>query len=168
VSSSSAGTVATLPELERVAGHVNAALRGALLVQHLATPGAAEPEEAAGAADRAGEVAQAAGHALALLNGLGARPAAVPAPAEPIPLHLLDTPDARQLLDLLRRAVAVAERLDLARGRALPPTVELLPAETRGLDFAEALADLFLRLEMEIHGPADLRQNGPRRSGGRE
>ncbi len=33
--------------------------------------------------------------------------------------------------------------------------VELLPEETRGLHFAEALADLALRLEMEVFGPAD-------------
>ena len=155
--SSNAGTVATLPELERVAGHVHAAMRAAKVAAFLASgPGAADALQIAA---HAGTADTEAGHALGLLNGLGARPAAVPA-GSPIPLHLLDTPDARELLALLRQAVTVAERLDQARGRAFPPDVELLPDETRGLDLAEGLAEMALRLETEIYGPADLRQNG--------
>jgi len=166
VSSSSAGTVATLPELERVAGHVHAALRAATMAHALTMPGAPK-EEAAQAMDHAKAAAAEASAALGLLDGMGVRPAGVPS-ASPIPLALLDTPDARELLALLRQAVLVAERLDLARGRALPPTFPLSEGETAGCDLAETLGNVAIRLETEIHGPADLRQNGPRRSGGRE
>jgi len=145
----------TLARLNRAASHVNTAMRSAMLAEHCATSAdVAEGVHVAGAANAAVMETQ---KALALLLALGARPAKIPDP-EPVPLHLLDTPDARELLALLRQAVAVAERLDQARGRAMPPNVELLPEETRGLDFAEALADLSLRLEMEIFGPADRRQ----------
>ena len=163
-----AGTVATLPELERVAGHVHAAMRAATTAHVLSMPGA-PPEDAAQAWEHAKGAATEAGHALGLLGGLGARPAAVPVPAEPIPLALLDTPDARELLALLRQAVIVAERLDQARGRALPPNFLLAEGETAGCDLAETLGYVALRLETEIHGPADLRQEpGPRRSSERE
>ena len=154
----SSGTVATLPELERVAGHVLAALRAAAAAHFLGMPGAPK-EEAAQAADHAQAAATEAGLALGLLTGMGARPVAVP-DASPIPLALLDTPDARELLALLRQAVIVAERLDQARGRALPPNFPLAEGETAGCDLAETLGYVALRLETEIHGPADLRQNG--------
>lgn len=148
----------SLPALDRVAGHVHAAMRAARLAQYLATPGAAEPEEAAQAAERAGDAATEASAALGLLDGMGARPVASPV-AEPIPLALLDTPDARELLALLRQAVPVAERLDRARGRALPAGAELLPEETHGLDLAETLSELALRLKIEVEGPTDRRQS---------
>ena len=158
---------ATLPELERIALHVHAALRAAMLARYFATPGAAEPEEAVQAAQRAGLAVEEAAHALALLDSLGARPADVPLPPPPIPLHLLDTPDARELLGALRHAVTIAERVDRARGRALPPSVGLLPEGTRGLDLAETLSEIARRLEMEIYGPADVRQDANRAGGPR-
>ena len=152
-------SVATLPELERVAGHAHAAMRLSLLAHVLTLPGT-PPEEAATATDTAAEASKEAGAAVALLQRLGARPAAVPPPTEPIPLHLLDTPDARELLALLRQAVAVAERLDQARGRAVPPTFPLGEGETTGCDLAEAVSNLALRVEGEIYGPTDRRQAG--------
>jgi len=153
-------SVATLPELERVAGHVHAALRAATAA-HVMTMPEAPPEEAAQAMEHAKAAATEAGAALRLLNGLGARPAAVPE-GSPVPLHLLDTPDARELLALLRQAVPVAERLDQARGRALPPTFPLAEGETAGCDLAETLGYVALRLETEIFGPADRRQTESR------
>ena len=124
----------------------------------LGMPGA-PPEDVAQAWEHAKAAATEATAALGLLAGLGVRPAGVPS-ASPIPLALLDTPDARELLALLRQAVTVAERLDQARGRALPPTFPLAEGETAGCDLAETLGYVALRLETEIHGPADLRQNG--------
>ena len=152
-----AGTVASLPELERVAGHVHAAMRAATTAHVLSMPGA-PPEDVAQAWEHAKGAATEAGHALGLLGSLGARPVAVPV-AEPIPLALLDTPDARELLRLLREALPVAERLDQARGRALPPGFPLAEGETAGCDLAETLGYVALRLETEIYGPADLCQS---------
>ena len=148
-------SVATLPELERVAGHVHTAMRAATMAHVLSMPGA-PAEDAAQAWEHAKAAATEAGHALGRLNALGAR--ATPVPSHPVPLHLLDTPDARELLALLRQAVPVAERLDQARGRAFPAAVKLLPHETRGLDLAETLAELALRLKIEVEGPSDRRQ----------
>ncbi len=154
--SSNAATVATLPELERVAGHVHAAMRAATTAHVLTMPGA-PPEDTAQGWEHAKAAATESGHALGLLSNMGVRPAAVPA-AAPVPLHLLDVPDARELLDLLRQAVIVAERLDAVRGRALPPTFPLAEGETAGCDLAETLGNVAIRLETEIFGPADLRQ----------
>ena len=159
MSSSATPPVDTLAGLNRAASHVNTAMRSAMLAEHCATSD--DAGERVQAVQAANVAATEAGKALALLLATGARPAKIPEP-EPVPLHLLDTPDARELLALLRQAVTVAERLDQARGRAMPPNVELLPEETRGLDFAEALADLSLRLEMEIFGPPDRRQEDRR------
>jgi len=159
VSSSSAGTVATLPELERVAGHVHAALRLSMQAQALTMPGG-PPEEAAWATDRAAEASEEAGAALALLGRLGVRPAVVPAQSEPIPLRQMNTPDVRALLELLRQAVPIAERVDKARGRVVSPTFPLGDGETAGFDLAETLQNIVLRLEGEAFGPADLRQAG--------
>ncbi len=156
---STSSTVATLPELERVAGHVHAAMRAALVAQSLSRRGL-PPEESAQAADHAEAAATEASTALGLLSSLGVRAAGVPS-AAPVPLHLLDVPDARELLDLLRQAVIVAERLDQARGRALPPSFPLAEGETAGCDLAEVLGNVAIRLETEIYGPVDLRQNGP-------
>jgi hypothetical protein len=130
-------------------------MRAAKLAQFLARPGL-PPEDTAKVGGRASDAADQAGHALDLLTRLGAWPGAVPV-SEPIPLELLDTPDAHELLALLRQAVTVAERLDRARGRALPADTELLPKETHGLDLAEAVAELALRVETEVYGPARTR-----------
>ena len=153
-----AGTVATLPELERVAGHVQAAQRLALLAHALTSPGT-PPEENAWATDRAAEASEEAGAALALLQRLGVRAAPVPAQSEPIPLHLLDSPDVRELHALLRQAVTIAERIDQARGRAVSPSFPLGDGETAGFDLAEGLQNIVLRLEGEAFGPADRRQS---------
>lgn len=77
---------------------------------------------------------------------------------QPIPLHQLDTPDARALLAGIEELLPIAERIDAARGRALERPV----AGARGLDLAEALNQLRHRLRLEIHGP------GAAITGGRE
>jgi len=69
-----------------------------------------------------------------------------------------DTLDTRKLLRLLREAVAVAERVDAARGHMVAPDAVLLPGESRGTGWAETLSELALRLKIEVQGPADLRQ----------
>jgi hypothetical protein len=150
-------TVGTLPELERVAGHVRAAMRAATFTHILTMPGA-KPEEAAQGWEHAKAAATEASAALGLLGNMGVRPASVPTDA-PIPPHLLDTPDARELLDLLRQAVVVADRLDQARGRALPPSFPLAEGEMAGCDLAEVLGNVAIRLETEIFGLADRRQD---------
>lgn len=70
-----------------------------------------------------------------------------------VPLLELDTPDTRRLLALLAEAQEVAERVDGARGRALPSSAPLLPGEGRGVDLAESIGYLKQRLALEVHGP---------------
>lgn len=72
----------------------------------------------------------------------------------PIGFDTLDTPDTRHLLALLEEAKAVAERIDLARGRALPGDMPLQPGESRGTDLAESVSYLALRVRGEVCGPA--------------
>jgi hypothetical protein len=73
-------------------------------------------------------------------------------------LAVLDTADSRELLDLVTRAVAVAERVDAQRGNVVAGDVPLQPGESRGTDFAEALSVLRLRLATEVHGPPGARE----------
>lgn len=87
------------------------------------------------------------------LLALGAEvPVGAPKP-QPIPLEKLDTPDSRELLDLLRRAQEVAERVDASRGRSLPDSFSLQPGESRGTDLAEKLSQIVLRVRLEVEGP---------------
>lgn len=67
-------------------------------------------------------------------------------------LATLDTPDTRRLLDLLTEAQAVAERIDAARGHALPGDLPLQAGESRGTDLAESVSMLAARLRGEIFG----------------
>jgi len=127
----STNAVATLPDLDRIAGHVHAAQRAARAAHYLLT----NPENRDDLPDPAPQVNEAGDEtsaALRLMATLGAR----------------------------RLALPVAERIDRARGRALPPNFPLAEGETAGCDLAETLGYVALRLETEIHGPADLRQNG--------
>lgn len=80
------------------------------------------------------------------------------AQAAAIPLHQLDTADTRRLLELLEEAQSVAELIDAARGRVLPPHIPLQPGESRGTDLAESISYLALRVRTEIYGPADRQQ----------
>jgi hypothetical protein len=68
-------------------------------------------------------------------------------------LATLNTSTARELLDALENAVAIAERVDAERGRALPPHVPLGPNESRGTDLAEAISNLCMRLRWEVSPP---------------
>src|SRR5262249_14911032 len=72
-----------------------------------------------------------------------------------IPSHRLDTQNVRHLLDLLHEALPVAEEGDKERGRMVDAEMaaQLLPGDTPGMDLAEAVNRLILRLSTEIHGP---------------
>jgi hypothetical protein len=79
-----------------------------------------------------------------------------PRPSDADPLCALsqaDTLDTRELLRLVREAVAVAERVDAARGHVVPADTPLLPGESRGTGWAETLSELALRLRIEVEGP---------------
>ncbi len=89
-------------------------------------------------------------HQLLLQAGAADTPAM---PRRDIPLNLLDTPDSRELLDLLSRALVVAERVDASRGRSLPSDVPLSPGESRGTDLSESISEITLRVGIEVHGP---------------
>jgi hypothetical protein len=65
----------------------------------------------------------------------------------------LDTPEARELLDLLARAQAVAEVVDKQRGNVLPDRIPTGEMESRGTDFADSLSHLRIRLHLEIVPP---------------
>jgi len=143
---------ASLSELDIVAGHVARAQRAVATVHLLTMPGIPS-EKAARAHEVAGIAAQEVGHALARLLELGAQRPDATAPAEPIPLLALDTPDTRELLALLERAQAVAERVDAARGLSLPADVPLPQGQSRGTDIAETISEIALRMRTEVHGP---------------
>ncbi len=82
--------------------------------------------------------------------------------APSIPLEQLDTSDTRRLLALLEEALAVAERVDLARGRSVGAGVPLGQGEPAGFDLAEAVGLIHLRVHEEVYGP------GAGVTGGRE
>jgi hypothetical protein len=145
---------APVADLDRIAGHVYAARRAALLTHYLIT-NQENADDLPNPAKPASEAAEQTGAALRLLDSLGARPALVPVSRNPIPLAQLDTPDVRELLRLVREALPVAERIDKARGRALDAGS---PFAVLGLDLAEEFEHLAIRLETEIFGPNDLRQ----------
>jgi len=92
---------------------------------------------------------------LSLLRAGADKPEGGTQPKE-IPLHTLDTDDTRRLLSLLEQAQEVAERIDAARGRALSESVSSQPGESRGLDLAESLSYLTLRVRTEVYGPKGL------------
>jgi hypothetical protein len=68
-------------------------------------------------------------------------------------LATLDTDDGRELLRLLTEAQAVAERIDLARGRCLPEGIPLEVGESRGTDLAESISMIAVRVKGEIQPP---------------
>lgn len=73
-------------------------------------------------------------------------------PGGDIDLFQLDTPETRELLSLLERAQAVAERVDGARGRSLDASIPLAPGESRGCDLAEQVSYIAMRVRGEVHG----------------
>jgi len=91
---------------------------------------------------------------LAAAAGLHAAPPSPSASAAvAVPLHLLDTPAARDLLAILEEAQQIAEQVDAERGRTVGEDIPLLPGESRGTDLAEAISQLALRVRTEVHGP---------------
>ena len=96
--------------LDTIAGYISAAHQDALAASLLAEED--EPSRRHLCVQRARDAAQSAGHALARLGALGARPAHVPSrePFPPFPSYLLDTMASRRLLALLEEAQVIAER----------------------------------------------------------
>ena len=135
----------TSESLTRAATHAHAALKAAGLTAVMA-----KREGAAQTIPWAESARESARAALGELLAAGAEvPDQAPDPA-PIPLHQLDTPDVRALAAGLRELLPIAERIDAARGRALPEVV----GGSAGLDLAEDLAQMVARLELEAYGPA--------------
>lgn len=92
-----------------------------------------------------------------LLAGVKAAADAVsfelPAPGSLIlPLAQLDTPDTRELLAALEKALEIAERVDRARGRHIGDHLPLQSGESAGTDLAESISILTLRLRGEVRG----------------
>jgi hypothetical protein len=139
--------------LDTIAGYISAAYQDALAASLLAEED--EPSRRHLCVQRARDAAQSAGHALARLGALGARPAHVPSrePFPPFPSYLLDTMASRRLLALLEEAQVIAERVDGARGRTISEDIPLQPGESRGTDLAESISELALRVRTEVHGP---------------
>ena len=100
---------------------------------------------------------EAAQNAFLLLVAAGANVPAAPAARE-VPLHLLDTPETRRLLDLLRQAQAAAEAVDAQRGNVLSDDIPLGAGESRGTGWAEEVSFLVERLRIEVEGPRDALQ----------
>uniref|UniRef100_UPI00375397F3 hypothetical protein n=1 Tax=Armatimonas sp. TaxID=1872638 RepID=UPI00375397F3 len=69
-----------------------------------------------------------------------------------IPLEQLSTSDTRELLELLTRALVVAERVDAARGRSVGLDAPLGEDEPAGCDLAEAIGLIRLRVKEEVLG----------------
>ena len=125
----------------------------------LAADATGEPPDTGALIQAANEANEQAQTTLRLVLQAGAaRPESVPPrPSDADPLRAMaqaDTPDTRELLRLVREAVAVAERVDAARGHVVAPDVPLLPGETRGTGWAETISNVVQRLKIEVEGPA--------------
>lgn len=143
----------TLTEAADLAlGHLDGACVNGQLAQHHA-----RRSGAAGAQEHAALAVDGIRLAEGLLRAAGATRPDAPAP-QPIPLHQLDTPDARALLAGLEELLPIAERVDARRGR----TIRRKNGQAEGGDVAAYLNQLRHRLMLEIHGP------GERVTGGRE
>ena len=104
----------------------------------------------------ASDAAAAAGEARLALESLGAaEPANVP--SNPVPLHLLDTAEARELHRRLDELLPLADALDARRGRQIN-----LRGRVEGSDVRQTLGRLVARLQLEVYGP------GVAVTGGRE
>jgi hypothetical protein len=80
----------------------------------------------------------------------GQNPAA-PAANESIADADVDTRNAWELIEALEKAQEIAERVDAARGNALPGNIPILSYQTRGTDLAKAVAALAARVQGEIN-----------------
>lgn len=67
-------------------------------------------------------------------------------------LSTIGSDDSHELLDLLEKAQAVAERIDASRGYCVDEKMPLQPGESRGTDLAEFLSMLALRVRREATG----------------
>lgn len=67
-------------------------------------------------------------------------------------LSTIGSDDSCELLDLLEKAQAVAERIDASRGFVVDEKIPLQPGESRGTDLAESLSMLALRVRREATG----------------
>jgi hypothetical protein len=82
-------------------------------------------------------------------NGGSSRPSSI----GDVPLHLLSSPAAKRLLALLEETLEAAEQVDWERGRCVDEDAKLLPGESRGVDLAESVSELVLRVKTEVNGP---------------
>ena len=144
-------TIVNVEELDRIAALCGTAERHCADAQRLAYSRRFEEAEAA-----AGQAGEAAGWARLALESLGAKPP-TGVVAGAVPFHLLDTPDVRELLGVLERAMPIALRIDQARGRVVDTRQGVL-----GIDVAEALGQLVAKLALDVRGP------GVAVTGGRE
>ena len=150
-------------KLDRAALHIRRAQIAAGMAQAIAI---SRPETAR---EQAGRASDAAGRALAVLcDGLGATCPSIDdaegdsdtqtPSGETLDLRgldaldRLDTPETRALLAALEAALPVAEAVDEQRGNVLPGRIETPPGETRGIDLAESVGELVLRLRRELFG----------------
>ena len=135
------------PALDKAAGFARTALKASIEVRGLCRH-LDDPDDRAALPFATNAAVDAARSAVGALQQLGATFPNMPAPV-PIPLHLLDTPDTRELLERLQAALPIAERIDAARGRSLD---EAFPGDAKGLDLGDAVAALIARMTTEVHG----------------
>lgn len=147
-------TTTPMNDLDKAAAHLHQSVKAARLAQYHGERGNAD--NAGGSGKVAAEEGQ---KAMDFLLSAGASLDKRP-PSErmnaAIPLHLLNTENARRLLSALRNVLPLAEAVDRERGRVVDDAMaaQLLPGDTPGMDLAESVNELILRLRTEIHGPA--------------
>jgi len=141
-----------LSDLDAAAKDVQMAQKASMVAEVLATPGQTDtPEEAAKAALYSKQAIESCVAALQRLENMGAQIVGITGmPAPTIPLHLLDTPATRALMDALEAATLAAEAVDRERGNVHP--------DGTPSGFAETIGGMALGLRTEVFGPVDLRQ----------
>jgi hypothetical protein len=89
--------------------------------------------------------AEAAESALRRLVALGAKRPGGKVANDTLPLHLLDTPETRELLSALEKASDIAAKVDLQRG--------WVDADGEPTGWGETLAGMVYALRQEVEGP---------------
>jgi hypothetical protein len=143
-----------MSDLDRAAAHLKRSIKAARLAQFHGKKSLGSSAVEMVGKEAAEEGEKAMGFLLAAGASLDKRPASARLD-DAIPLHLLDTDNARRLLLALRDVLPLAEAVDKERGRVVAPEMaaQLLPGDTPGMDLAESVNTLILRLRTEIHGP---------------
>jgi hypothetical protein len=128
--------------LDRAGRATDRAVRAVLDTQAALLEG--DPLEARQSADAANEAAQSA--YLTLIQA-GASVPNTPAPV-PVPLHLLDTPATRRLLDALQYAMQCAQDVDRERGWTIDGT-----PSGEGIGMTDSVGDVYERFRQQVEGP---------------